>query len=303
MFIIRILLLAAFALGYNVARGQTATETPEPPAAAPAPSVTLNKWQDMAPLLDRQSKWINKLRAENETLKSDRDVLVWKYDILLRYLVIHACANNGKLASINAVFSWVKPFPLGNHECPPEGTRFYIPTYASPTGPPIPPTPQDDFNRADGPAGANWSAGNIAGNKLRVLGTALWTKPLAADQYIEARMTASSTAEWAYHGVVLRASDSKIQYRFTISPVEGKFGLEYMDAAGAHHSLASGPVTYVAGAQMRLAAKGGVLTAYYNGIKLGEATDTRIAAGSAGLIGLAPAGQYAEFDDVLVGDL
>lgn len=302
MFIIRILLLAAFALGYNVARGQTATETPEPPAAAPAPSVTLNKWQDMAPLVDRQSKWINKLRAENDALRADLGIMVWKHDVLLRYLLVHACATNKQIATINTVLPWVKPFPLGSMECPPEGSRFYLPSYAS-ANPPVPPNPTDTFDRADGPAGANWSAGNVVGNKLRVLGTALWKPVLAADQYIEARMTASSTTEWAYHGLVLRASDSKVQYRFTISPVEKKFGVEYMDAAGAHHSLASGPVTYVAGAAMRLEVKGGTLTAWYNGTKLGSATDTRITAGSAGLIGLAPTGQYAEFDDVLVGSL
>lgn len=298
----RVLIVLAGLLA-GAALAQTATTTPEPPAST-APTVTLNKWQDLAPLVDRQSKWINKLRAENETLRSDLGIMVWKHDVLLRYLVIQACASNEKITQINSVFSWVKPFPLGSLECPPTGSRFYLPSYASGV-PPVPPNPQDDFNRSDGAAGANWSAGNIVGNQMRVLGTALWAKPLAADQYIEARMWASSTTEWAYHGLVLRAgAGTKIQFRFTISPIEGKWGVEYMDAAGAHTSLASGPVTYVAGAGMKLAVKGNTLTAWYNGTKLTEVAGVAsLTAGSAGLIGLAASGQYATFDDVLVGDL
>ena len=117
-------------------------------------------------------------------------------------------------------------------------------------------------------------------------------------------MTASSTSQWGYHGLALRASaTSKVQYRFTVAVHEGKFGVDYMDAKDQHHSLLSGSVTYIPGATMRFDVKGTTLTAWYAGKKLGEVEDTRIAAGSAGLIGLAPAGQYAEFDDVLVGDL
>lgn len=278
--------------------------------AAPAfAQVTFGKWQDMGAYIGRQTEKLNThtdeiaaLKAENATLKSDLSLVIGRYDTLLRYLVIQACLNNEKIAVINTVFDWVKPFPLGNHECPPPGTRFYIPGYLSPTGPMIPPDPTDTFDRADGAAGADWSAGNIVGGKMRVLGTSLWTKALGPDQYIRARMTASSTTQWAYHGLVLRAgTGTKVQYRFTVSPNEGKYGLEYMNAAGEHTSILSGPITYTPGAEIGLRVKGTKLSIYYAGKFLGEADDSRITAGSVGLIGLAPTGQYAEFDDVYLG--
>jgi len=302
--IIKIALLAAFALGYNAAHAQTATQTPDPPAAPAAPTVTLNKWQDMAPLVDRQSKWINKLRAENETLKSDLSLVVQRYDMLLRYLVVQACASNAKIASINVVLPWVKPFPLGSHECPPEGTRYYIPSYLSAAGPPIPPALSDDFDRADGAPGANWAGGTIASNKLRVTGLALWTPALPADQYVEARMWVQAGGEGAWPGIVVRASaTSKVQYRYTLSIAEGTYSLEYIDAAGAYTKLLTGPIAYVAGAPMRLEARGATLTIWYNGVKLGSTTDARIMSGSPGLIGLVSGTQTADYDDAIIGAL
>ena len=302
--IIKIALLAAFALGYNVGRTQTATQTPDPPAAPTAPTVTLQKWQDMAPLIDRQSKWINKLRAENETLKSDLSLVIGRYDMLLRYLVVQACASNAKIASINVVLPWVKPFPLGSHECPPEGTRYYIPSYLSAAGPPIPPALTDDFNRADGAPGTNWTGGAISSNKLRVTGLALWTPALPADQYVEARIWASSATIWGYPGLVVRASaDSKVQYRLTFSVLDKTWALEYIDAAGGIEKIIGGAVTYVAGAAMRLQVQGQHLTAWYNGKQLGAADDSRIAAGSPGLLGIVGTGQNADFDDAIIGAL
>ncbi len=47
--------------------------------------------------------------------------------MLLRYLVIQACASNEKIEAIRAVLPFVQPFPLGNDECSPAGSRFYTP--------------------------------------------------------------------------------------------------------------------------------------------------------------------------------
>lgn len=280
-------------------------------SSATQAQVQVNRWQDLQPYIAAQTGKLNThtdeiaaLQAENARLTSDLGLVIQRYDMLLRYLIIQACASNAKIESINSVFNWVQPFPLGSHECPPAGSRFYIPGFLSAGGPPVPPTPADDFNRADGAAGANWTAGNVVSNALRVTGLALWKPALAADQFVEAKLTASSTAQWGYHGLVLRASaTSKVQYRFTIAVHEGKFGVEYMDAADQHHSLLAGTVTYVPGASMYFSVRGSTLTAYYAGKKLGEVEDTRIATGSPGVIGLAASGQYAEFDDVRVGAL
>lgn len=283
-------------------------------ASAAVAQVQVNRWQDLAPYVAQQTEKLNahtdelaELRAENATLKSDLGLVIGRYDTLLRYLIIHACLTNEKIATINSVFNWVQPFPLGNHECPPAGSRFYIPSFLSPDGPLIPPASTgsfDGFNRADGPAGEKWTKGEIVDGKLRVTGTALWVPATPADQWVEAKVTASSTSQWGYHGVVARASaTSKAQYRFTFSVLDNTFGVEYIDANDQHHSLFNGALTYVPGAAMKLEVKGTKITAYYAGQKLGEVEDTRIASGSAGVIGLAGSGQYGIFDDFHAGEL
>lgn len=283
-------------------------------SSATQAQVQVNRWQDFAPYIAQQTEKLNAhtdeidaLKAENETLRSDLGLVVGRYDMLLRYLIIHACLTNEKIATINSVFNWVQPFPLGNHECPPPGSRFYIPSYLSPTGPLIPPAQSgffDSFDRTDGPAGEKWSKGDVVGGKLRVVGTAVWTPTIPADQWVEAKVWASSTSQWGYHGVVARASaTSKVQYRFTFSVLDKTFGVEYIDANDQHHSLFNGALTYVPGAAMKLEVKGTKITAYYAGQKLGEATDDRIPSGQAGVIALAGGGQYAEFEDFHAGGL
>lgn len=274
-----------------------------------AGQVKVQRWQDLQPYIAQQTTKLNThtdeiaaLKAENATLKSDMGLVIGRYDMLLRYLVIQACATNAKIDTINSVFNWVQPFALGTNECPPADTRYYVPTYLSASGPLIPPPPTDAFDRADGPAGANWSGGTISGNRLRANGTVVWTPTVPADQSAQVTIRMSSATVWGYPGVVVRASaTSAVQYRLTISATEKVWALEHVDASGKLTSLAGGPVTYVAGGALRLDVKGTKLTAYYNGRQLGEAQDSRIASGAPGVLGLAGDGQTLEFDDFLTG--
>jgi len=270
--------------------------------AASAQTITLKKWQDMGALVDRQSQAINALKTEVATLRTDRDLVVTRYDMLLRMLVIHACAQNEKIAQINAVFNWVQPIPLGNHVCPPVGSRYYIPSYLLAGGPPIPPEPGDSFERAT--LGADWeiasgSTASIVSGRLRVTGVATWAKALASDHAIEARMWSPATADYWPAVVVRSATGNGPQYRFVLAMGKGTWSVEHIDAAGAYTTLKTGSVAYVAGAKMKLGVKGATIKASYNGTALGTVNDVRITAGRVGVAGFGT-GSYAEFDDVTV---
>lgn len=272
--------------------------------AASAQTITLRKWQDMGALVDRQSQAINALKTEVATLKTDRDLVVTRYDMLLRMLVIHACAHNERIASINLVFNWVQPIPLGNHVCPPVGSRYYIPSYLLAGGPPIPPEPGDTFERAA--VGADWESSSgstvsIVSGRLRVSGVTTWAKALGNDHSIEARMWTSATADYWPALVVRSAVGNGPQYRFVLAMGKGTWSVEYIDAAGTYTTIKTGSVAYVAGAKMKLEVKGAMIKASYNGAVLGTVDDARITAGRVGVAGFGVG--TAEFDDVTVSGL
>jgi hypothetical protein len=115
-----------------------------------AQTVTLDKWQDMGPLLDRQSKKINEhtaqvaaLQAEVEVLTSDMGLVIQRYDTLLRAIINNVCASNKLIVDNNwaATLIGLKPIGIAGHVCPgdAETARYYVPQYLSPNGPPIPP--------------------------------------------------------------------------------------------------------------------------------------------------------------------
>ena len=115
-----------------------------------AQTVTLDKWQDMGPLLDRQSKKINEhtaqvtaLRAEIDVLTRDMGLVIQRYDMLLRAIVNNVCASNKLIVENNwaATLIGLKPIQITGHVCPgdAETARYYVPQYLSPNGPPIPP--------------------------------------------------------------------------------------------------------------------------------------------------------------------
>lgn len=125
--------------------------------AVSAQTVTIDRWQDMGPLLDRQSKKINEhtaqlaaleakvaaLEASKASVEKDLGLVIWRYDALLRAIVINVCASN-KLMADNAwaaKLAGLQPIPLPGHTCPTDAAsaRYYVPGYLSPSGPPIPP--------------------------------------------------------------------------------------------------------------------------------------------------------------------
>jgi hypothetical protein len=126
--------------------------------AAPAGAqTTFNRWQDMGQYVGQQTVKLNEntakvaaLESENaalktkvDTLTSDMGLVINRYDMLLRAIVIHVCATN-KLMADNAwaaKLTGMTPIPLPGHECPedPLTAKYYVPIYLSPIGPPIPP--------------------------------------------------------------------------------------------------------------------------------------------------------------------
>lgn len=134
--------MRGFVLGVLVALAGTA-----------AAQVTISRWQDLQPYIAAQTDKLNAhtsqiaaleariadLEAKNAVLTSDVGLIIGRYDMLLRYLIIQACYANSKLDTWGAALAGLQPFPLGTHECPPAGSRFYIPGYLSPSGPAIPP--------------------------------------------------------------------------------------------------------------------------------------------------------------------
>jgi len=122
-----------------------------------AQTVTIDRWQDMGPLLDRQSKKINEhtaqlaaleakvaaLEASKASVEKDLGLVIWRYDALLRAIVINVCASNKLMADNEwaAKLAGLQPIPLPGHTCPTDAAsaRYYVPGYLSPSGPPIPP--------------------------------------------------------------------------------------------------------------------------------------------------------------------
>ena len=112
--------------------------------------VTFSKWQDMGQYVGKQTEKLNThtdqiaaMRAEVDVLKSDMGLAIGRYDALLRAIVINVCASN-KLITDNGwatTLIGLTPIELPGHTCPadPATTKYYVPSYLSPSGPPIPP--------------------------------------------------------------------------------------------------------------------------------------------------------------------
>lgn len=268
------------------------------PAAA---QVQIARWQDLRPYIESQTNAINdhgdKLRYQQALI----DKLIATVDQQRLWILDFACKWNGLNEQLSKAQS--NP-PVGAPQikaCDGVSPAPLWPDFIAYV-PPAPTTPSDDFNRADGAPGANWSAGTIAGNRLRVTGTAVWVPAIGSDHFIEAKVWATGST-WNYVGLVLRATagTSSTQYRATISTTDKVWAIDYIDAAGAFTKLAGGAITYQPGAVMRAQMKGSTITVWYAGQQLGTVTDSRIANGKPGLIGLTDAATFAEFDDARVG--
>lgn len=93
--------------------------------AAQAQTVTLRKWQDMAALVDRQSKAILALQAETRALRE-------AYDVATMYWLAQVCAANAKIPAWSATLTGIKPFAIGDNVCPAAGTLYAAPKFFGP---------------------------------------------------------------------------------------------------------------------------------------------------------------------------
>lgn len=82
-----------------------------------------------------------KVAEKVPVLESDMGLVIQRYDMLLRAIVIQVCASNKAMAdnAWAAKLAGLEPIPLTGHTCPPLPARYYVPGYLSPNGPPIPP--------------------------------------------------------------------------------------------------------------------------------------------------------------------
>lgn len=79
---------------------------------------------------------IKALQAEVATLKADRDALKTRvnvlensYNIALYYALGHLCYANSMQATWVGALAGLKPFPLGDAQCPPAGETIYVPGF------------------------------------------------------------------------------------------------------------------------------------------------------------------------------
>ncbi len=117
--------------------------------------VTFSKWQDMGQYVGQQTEKLNQhtdqiaaleakvaaLEASKTTVEKDLGLVIQRYDMLLRAIVVQVCASNKAMAdnAWAAKLAGLEPIPLTGHTCPPLPARYYVPGYLSPNGPPIPP--------------------------------------------------------------------------------------------------------------------------------------------------------------------
>jgi len=82
-----------------------------------------------------------KVAEKVPVLESDLGLVIQRYDMLLRAIVIQVCASNKAMAdnAWAAKLAGLEPIPLTGHTCPPLPARYYVPGYLSKDGPPIPP--------------------------------------------------------------------------------------------------------------------------------------------------------------------
>lgn len=93
--------------------------------AAQAQTVTLKRWQDMAALVDRQSKAILALQAETKALRD-------AYDVATLYWLAQVCSANARIPIWAGTLTGLKPFPTGDHACPAAGTVYQVPRFFGP---------------------------------------------------------------------------------------------------------------------------------------------------------------------------
>lgn len=159
----------------------------------------------------------------------------------------------------------------------------------------------DNFNRADGTLGANWTTGSGTGHTdlLQIASNVViaiannndcdsfwnpWTS--GDDQYSQAEITASTTTAGAGYGPAVRRSSTagtETFYRLVVD-ASGNYELGRFNA-NSFTSLRTGTVSFVSGKKLGLAIQGSTLKIWYDGVQVGtDFTDSSpIASGLPGL--------------------
>ena len=157
----------------------------------------------------------------------------------------------------------------------------------------------DDFNRADGGLGANWTAitdGGMAIASQQVTGTVgvltgdVWTAgSFGSDQYSQVQVTSTQLTGGQWVGAAVRAQNGGrsayvgIYYWNSGSPV-----LELFKRTGTNNwtqlggAYSSGPLA--AGSQLEVAAVGSTISFWLNGVKRISVTDTSFTGGAPGMM-------------------
>ena len=140
----------------------------------------------------------------------------------------------------------------------------------------------DDFNRANGAIGANWTAltgsASVSSNAM-VVGSAstqvIWASECAtADQFAQVTLAAPTTSA---NGVVVRC-DGTLNNQYMARRALGSVEL-FKFVGGATTSLGSVAGTYPAGTVLRLEAAGAAIRLLVDGSPIIAVTDTDLTAG------------------------
>jgi hypothetical protein len=176
-------------------------------------------------------------------------------------------------------------------------------------------TAYDNFNRANGALGSNWTSflpsssfvaptitGNqIVGNTATKQNYAFWNaNNFLADQFTQFTATSSSTGGPDSVVTTLRMSASG-GYACSANGASSG-GIYTVNSSGTFTSLAAATVAYAAGDVLRCEAKGTTITLYKNGVSQISATDSTFASGAPGF-GVYNNGSGAQLDNWSGGNL
>lgn len=150
----------------------------------------------------------------------------------------------------------------------------------------------DNFNRANGGLGANWST-PTGGSALAITSNAVYrgsvaycmqywnADAFANDHYSECTI---STSAYQVMGPAVRMQSGSSDCYFLFASVGGTtVAIGYMLNKAYNSTLASFNVGFANGALLRLQAVGSTLTAFVDGNNVGNVTDTNLASGYPGL--------------------
>ena len=156
----------------------------------------------------------------------------------------------------------------------------------------------DNFNRADGGLGANWTAisdGGMAIASQQVIGTAgkttgdMWTaNTFTSDQYSQVQVTSTpmSGGQWVAAAVRLQSS-GQTGYVGLYNWNSGSPVLEIFKRSGGGWAQLSGAYSsgvLAAGTQLQLTAVGSTISFWQNGVKRLSVTDSSITGGAPGMM-------------------